>query len=106
MSNQPTVANRDGDLNNTSAARPQAALEIDPAYAYRTFAITTKDDDAAVREKYRPFLLSDEVAKEDWVAKLELSSVLKMVDELVLQKGTEGEGRLKVLVLYGSLRAR
>jgi len=60
-------------------------------------------DDAVVRSKYRPFLLDERVAESDWISKLELDTVEKMVQADL--HANNGE-RLRVLVLYGSLRAR
>jgi len=97
---KPAVIN--GDLNNTSAMRQVERIEVDPAYSYRSLALGEEEDDAAVRAKYRPFLLSPEVTAGDWISKLELSTAVKMAEE-DLQKTGE---RLKVLVLYGSLRER
>ncbi|KAF2871222.1 flavo protein-like protein [Massariosphaeria phaeospora] len=98
----PPLANV--DLNNTAAARPTTSLAVDPAYAGRSFAIPITEDSMRTRRFYRPFVLDDETASEDWVARLELSSVLKMVEREVLEK--EGAERLRVLVLVGSLRKR
>lgn len=92
-----------GDLNNTEALRPTVKTLADPAYAFRSLAIRKCDDDGDIRAKYRPFLLPSRVAQSDWVAQLELSTVLKMVDEDLRQTGGD---RLKILVLYGSLRGR
>ncbi|KAF1960728.1 arsenate resistance ArsH [Byssothecium circinans] len=92
-----------GDLNNTSAARPALAFDTIPAYHGQSFAIPSTEDDANVRATYRQFLLDETVSNSDWVAQLELSAVLKMVDEEVFAKGQE---RLRVLVLYGSMRTR
>jgi arsenic resistance protein ArsH len=97
------AAQANGDLNNTAAERARIELAVDPAYSDRSWAISAAEDDPVVRESYRPFLLDDEVTRNDWVAKLELSTALKMVDAQVLGGG---EDRLKVLVLYGSLRQR
>ncbi|MCJ1286579.1 hypothetical protein MMC26_005925 [Xylographa opegraphella] len=92
-----------GDLNNTSAARPSEKIEIDPTYAGRSLAIAERDDDAEVRRKYRPFLLPDAPSPtDDWTAKLELSTVMKMAEADFANTGQ----RLRVLVLYGSLRKR
>ncbi|KAM3078882.1 hypothetical protein ACMFMF_003812 [Clarireedia jacksonii] len=91
-----------GDLNNTSAMRAVALPPIDPSYARRSLALPEEDDDPIVREKYRPFLLDPQITASDWVSRLELSTALKMA-EAGMQ--TTGE-RLKVLVLYGSLRKR
>lgn len=92
-----------GDLNNTEAARKHILLEIDPAYQSHSFALSSSEDDIEVRSKYRPFLLDEEISNSDWVAKLELSTALKMVEAEIV--GTKKD-RLKVLVLYGSLRSR
>lgn len=100
----PAVAlNSDGDLNNTAAARPVAETTINPAYRYQSFAIEAHEDDATVRNEYRPFLLHDRFAVEDWVARLELSTVLQMVQSEILDRKL---GRLRILILYGSLRTR
>ena len=92
-----------GDLNNTAAERARKELEVDPAYRSRSFAISRAQDDAEVRRKYRPFLLDEETEKSDWVSRLELSTVLKMVEDQVI---TNGQERLRVLVLHGSMRNR
>lgn len=60
-------------------------------------------DDAAIRNKYRPFLLDERVATSDWISKLELDVVEDMVRADLAGKNGE---RLRVLVLYGSLRSR
>jgi arsenic resistance protein ArsH len=92
-----------GDLNNTAAERARTELTIDPKYRDSSFAIPSSQDDPAVRNSYRPFLLEDDKVDQDWVAQLELSTVLKMVDLQVLRSGGD---RLKVLVLHGSMRKR
>ena len=97
------ASSTNGDLNNTAAERARKELVIDPNYAKRSFAIPASQDDQEVRKNYRSFLLSEEVAESDWVAQLELSTVLKMVDLQVFQQGGE---RLRVLVLHGSMRKR
>ena len=91
------------DLNNTVAARVQVHIEGDQSYTNRSFAVPSTEDDATLRREYRPFLLDAAVENSDWVAGLELNSALQMVDAEILSKGQE---RLKVLVLYGSLRER
>lgn len=65
--------------------------------------IPRDQDDAAICSKYRPFLLDERVAKSDWISKLELDTVESMVQADL--DATNGD-RLRVLVLYGSLRAR
>ena len=92
-----------GDLNNTAAAREIVQLAVDSEYQSRSFAISADKDDADVRARYRPFLLSDEISASDWVARLELSTALKTVDSEIM---SQSKDRLKVLVLYGSLRTR
>jgi arsenical resistance protein ArsH len=92
-----------GDLNNTEVRRKTIQLHSDPAYAGRTLAIPQHEDDSEVRSKYRPFVLRPKVTNTDWVAKLELSTVLKMAEADLARTGGD---RLKVLVLVGSLRAR
>ncbi|KAK4989387.1 hypothetical protein LTR50_003263 [Elasticomyces elasticus] len=92
-----------GDLNNIQAARQAVFLEPDPAYFGTTLAITANQDDAKIRKKYRPFILDDAISTTDWVSKLELSTALAMAQRDL--EAEDGE-RLKVLVLYGSLRSR
>lgn len=96
-----TIQATNGDLNNTSAERIRAGITIDQAYSTTSLAIPPSQDDPSVRTSYRPFLLDN--TEDDWTAQLELSTVLKMVDLKVLKTG---EDRLRVLVLYGSLRER
>lgn len=95
--------NGHGDLNNAHAARKQVELAVDPSYGYKSLAIRENDDDLAVRHKYRPFLLPDSLATDDWVAQLELSTVVKMMETEIQARANN---RLRILVLYGSLRAR
>lgn len=91
-----------GDLNNESAMRATEPPRRDPAFAYRSLAITPDEDDPDIREKYRPFLLAEDVQTTDWVSQLELATAAKMAHEDYQRTGS----RLKVLVLYGSLRKR
>lgn len=76
---------------------------MDPTYSYQSFAIQANEDDVEIRDRYRPFLLPNQLAADDWVAKLELSTGLKMVQTEILDKKLD---RLRILVLYGSLRTR
>ncbi|KAJ8111219.1 hypothetical protein OPT61_g6139 [Boeremia exigua] len=92
-----------GDLNNTTAERARMEFEVDPAYHKRSFAISQAQDDAETRTRYRPFLLDEETSKNDWISQLELSTVLKMVENQGLSSGHD---RLRVLVLHGSMRNR
>ncbi|KAI1110077.1 flavoprotein-like protein [Nemania sp. NC0429] len=95
--------NGHGDLNNSHAGRPKVELSADPAYSRISLAIAQQNDDASVRARYRPFLLPEPFASEDWVAELELSTVLTMVRTDIIDKNQD---RLRILVLYGSLRSR
>ncbi|KAJ8102362.1 arsenate resistance ArsH [Lipomyces tetrasporus] len=90
-----------GDLNSTNAARLVGEIEPDLAYLGRTLAIPAVEDDSEVRSAYRPFLLGCETANNDWIAQLELSTAMKMAEDEM--KRTD---RLKILVLYGSMRSR
>lgn len=92
-----------GDLNNTAAERTRIRLEVDPSYRNQSFAIPQSQDDAEIREKYRPFILDEEISKSDWVSQLELSTALKMVENQIIGSGQD---RLRVLVLHGSMRNR
>jgi arsenic resistance protein ArsH len=92
-----------GDLNNTAAIRERTLPVADPLYQFRSFPIQASDDSPDVRQRYRPFLLNDEISNSDWVAKLELATTAEMVEAQLL---SQGKDRLRVLVLYGSLRSR
>lgn len=91
-----------GDLNNTSVMRAVTLPPRDPQLAYKSLALSPAEDDTEVRSKYRPFLLPEEIQLTDWVSRLELATATKMaLDDMEITKS-----RLKVLVLYGSLRRR
>lgn len=68
-----------------------------------SLAIPPAEDDAEVRSKYRPFLQHPEVTNTDWISQLELDTVLKLASTEIHRTGHQ---RLRVLVLYGSLRSR
>ncbi|KAL7275627.1 hypothetical protein RUND412_001413 [Rhizina undulata] len=58
--------------------------------------------DSECNARYRPFILPEDEARNDWISELELDTV-----ERLAQQDLEATGeRLKVLVLYGSLRSR
>ncbi|SCN82038.1 related to arsenic resistance protein ArsH [Fusarium fujikuroi] len=78
--------NGHGDLNNSHAGRTTVEPIPDPGYAYHSLAIDPSEDVSEVREKYRPFILDD-----------------KWLRRGILDKGLD---RLRILVLYGSLRSR
>jgi arsenic resistance protein ArsH len=82
--------------------REVEALRVNEDFAYRSLAIPLEEDDSELANKYRPFLLDSAVAAEDWVSKLELATVTEMAHDDITKTGE----RLKVLVLYGSLRQR
>lgn len=92
-----------GDLNNTEVLREAIKIKPDPAYAHRTMAIPKDEDDTSVRAKYHPFLLREAVAHNDWVARLELSTAMKVAEADMQQSCGD---RLKVLMLFGSMRSR
>lgn len=93
-------------------ATDAAFLTPDPAHDNLTLAIPESEDDPSVRAKYRPFLLPHEVESSDWTSKLELSTALKLSAAAIYTSSTDddrlgpAQKRLKVLVLYGSLRGR
>lgn len=89
-------------------ASDTAFLTPDPAYNNITLAIPEFEDDPSIRAKYRPFLLPSVVETSDWISKLELSTALKLSAGAIRQPSGEGkpQNRLRVLVLYGSLRGR
>ena len=91
-----------GDLNNVASMRQTEEILGNPDFAYRSLAIPAAEDEVGVRTNYRPFLLDPVVAEDDWVAKLELATVTEMAQRDFIKTGS----RLKVLVLYGSLRQR
>ncbi|OGE55975.1 hypothetical protein PENARI_c003G09614 [Penicillium arizonense] len=68
---------------------------------YRSLELSLDEDDTSIRQKYRPFILSGDATK-DWINNLELSTVLDMAEHNI----RDTNERLKVLVLYGSLRRR
>ncbi|TVY36521.1 NADPH-dependent FMN reductase [Lachnellula occidentalis] len=69
---------------------------------YPQLAISEAADDPEIRAKYRPFLLDAEVEATDWISQLELETTVAMTEEDI----SRTKSRLKVLVLYGSLRQR
>jgi len=97
------LASSNGDLNNQAAARPVTEIAVDAAFLRQSLAIPECDDDLEVRQRYRPFLLPDEIANSDWIASLEMATAMKMAYE---EMHRVNGGRLRVLVLYGSLRER
>ncbi|RAH50636.1 arsenic resistance protein ArsH [Aspergillus brunneoviolaceus CBS 621.78] len=70
-------------------------------YVGLSLAIPEAEDSSDIRRKYRPFILEDGAAQE-WVNRLELTTAMDMA----AQELAKSNNRLKVLVLYGSLRRR
>lgn len=98
---KPAAAVSTGDLNNVSAMRPTEPPRRDPAFAYRSLGISAEEDDPEVRAQYRPFLLSEDIQQRDWVSQLELATITKLAFETL-----QTDSRLRILILYGSLRQR
>ncbi len=94
-----------GDLGNTRVGR--AAVELTPGPPHRSLSLTIDalEDNQLIRDRYRPFLQPGNCLDggEDWITQLELGTVLEMVQTGILDRGLD---RLKILVLYGSLRKR
>ncbi|KAI3340736.1 flavoprotein-like protein [Ustulina deusta] len=65
-------------------------------------AISEDEDNPEIRAKYRPFLLDTQTIASDWISELELDTVTTIAQQDLERTGS----RLKVLVLYGSLRKR
>ncbi|OBS20431.1 hypothetical protein FPOA_06801 [Fusarium poae] len=95
--------NGHGDLNNSHAGRTAVEFAVDPLLRNKSLAIDRDQDDATVRQQYRPFLFDGDMAANDWVAELELSTAIKIVQWEIIDKKLD---RLRILVLYGSLRSR
>ncbi|KAL2833806.1 hypothetical protein BDW59DRAFT_156605 [Aspergillus cavernicola] len=68
---------------------------------HQSLAIPESENSTNIRQKYHPFILEDDMAK-DWVSILELTTTMDMAAQ-ELQKSNN---RLKVLVLYSSLHQR
>jgi arsenic resistance protein ArsH len=96
---QPSI---NGDLNNTAVMREILKPERHPEFAYRSLAVPASFDDPVIRSRYRPFILPDDIQRQDWVSRLELATVTELVYNDLRVTGE----RIKVLVLYGSLRQR
>ena len=97
------LASSNRDLNNISAVRPVAEITVDAAFVRQSLAIQESDDEPEIRRQFRPFLPCKKTMDSDWIAHLEISTAMRMAyEEMHRLNG----GRLKVLVLYGSLRER
>ncbi|KAJ5464737.1 uncharacterized protein N7458_000423 [Penicillium daleae] len=87
--------------STASAIQLDGSNETRETHSLQTLALSPKEDNSEVRENYRPFILSEDAA-EDWVESLELTTALKLAESNLRLTNQ----RLKVLVLYGSLRSR
>ncbi|KAJ5631192.1 uncharacterized protein N7484_011292 [Penicillium longicatenatum] len=88
-----------------SSATPQQGISDirQTDLTYRSLALSPSEDDPDTRQKYRPFILDNDAnATEDWVNNLDLTTAFNMAEQ-DLQNTKE---RLRVLVLYGSLRKK
>lgn len=92
----PAAARGDANMNSDEQTKRSDRTETGPR-PRASLAIPVHQDSPEVREKYRPFLLSDSHASDDWVADLELNAAMEMVN---------GQDRPRILVLYGSVRRR
>lgn len=68
----------------------------------KSLALPESEDDPELREKYRPFILPEDVEEKDWISVLELEGVIRIAEKDLART----QSRLKILVLYGSLRQR
>jgi arsenic resistance protein ArsH len=102
MPSNHSTSSTDGDLNNTASMRVVLKPQRHPDFAFRSLAIPASIDDSTLRSRYRPFLLPNETQHDDWVSRLELAVVTEMAYNDFKITGE----RIKVLVLYGSLRQR
>ena len=96
------IAVTNGHTPSPSQAKMNGSALLSPSPP-RSLSISESEDDREIREKYRPFILSTEKPEDDWVNDLELDDVMNLMENQLRSPGGE---RLKVLVLYGSLRRR
>ncbi|KAK0956779.1 hypothetical protein LTR91_022202 [Friedmanniomyces endolithicus] len=80
-----------------------SSLPCDAARELRTLAVSQAAGESVIRAEYRPFLLCDEIVRNDWVSRLEIDTVSKLAKADLFRTGNE---RLRVLALIDSLRAR
>lgn len=84
-------------MSSTTSPRELRTLAQCP-----NLALSPAEDDPEIRAKYRPFLLDPAVESTDWISQLELGTVIDIASTDLEKTGS----RIKVLVLYGSLRKR
>jgi arsenic resistance protein ArsH len=100
--------NKFSTSNSSFVAAALTRFPVSSAMARNTLAtrtalaISSEQDDGDIRVRYRPFLLDAETEVSDWISELEL----EVVADLAEQNLARTKSRLKVLVLYGSLRKR
>jgi len=101
----PVILRSTGSRYTTMAAHPEPTTNRRESMQYTkhpSLAILESEDNATIRQRYRPFIIEDDAA-EDWVTNLELTTAMDMAAQ-ELHKSSNN--RIKVLVLYGSLRQR
>ncbi|KAL8860027.1 MAG: hypothetical protein Q9178_003576 [Gyalolechia marmorata] len=89
-------------FNDPSTSRAYVTIKASTEIDCRSLSIMECDDDPSIRKRYRPYLLEKEGNTADWVDNLELSTATTMAAEYMQRTGE----RMKVLVLFGSLRQR
>ena len=90
------------DTQSINAVKKTANADVYPTYTNRSLAIAEHDDEPQIRRKYRPFLLDAQTTISDWVSELELNTAMDMAARDLERTGE----RLKIMVLFGSLRPR
>ena len=89
-------------FNDPSTPRAYVTIKASTVIDRRSLSIRECDDDPSIRKRYRPYLLEKDGNTADWVDDLELGTVTTMAAEYMQRIGE----RMKVLVLFGSLRQR
>lgn len=89
------------DLKQPGLGAPRSTYGLE-SYVSQDIAISEGEDEPDVRARYRPFILDPQISGSDWVAKLELETASAMAWQNYELTGQ----RLRILVLYGSLRDR
>ena len=110
----------DGQTSHLSTAKPSEGESASASGCAsrarpRSLAIPECEDDTRIRKLYRPFVLAKEDVERgekeegeeeegrDWIGDLELDAAMDMAERNMQETGGQ---RLKILVLYGSLRQR
>jgi hypothetical protein len=101
----PVILRSAGSRYTTMATQPEPTTNRRESMQYPkspSLAILESEDNATIRQRYRPFIIEDDAA-EDWVTNLELTTAMDMAAQ---ELHKSNNSRIKVLVLYGSLRQR